>query len=105
MVNVSYIGDISPIDIRIGGTFLKNWSRGEVRVVDKELAEKLIANKNFAIIKSNSKEKVEKKEEVKEEQSEDVDCDLDGDGDVDEDDASLAGKTMAHYRKTLKKDK
>ena len=101
MVQIAYIGDRSPIRIKVGNAYFENWKRGEIREVIGPAAEILLAKKGeYEAVGKDFKKEEKKKEEKKEDSS--PNFDLDGDGDFDSDDLTLAAKTMAAGRKKKK---
>jgi len=96
MVQVRYDGrSINPCKIRVGSAIFNRWGTGEIKDLSPDIAEKLLKNKDFSLVKGD-KEIKEKK--VKNE------FDLNNDGVFDNKDVSIAAKTLREG-KTLKKEK
>ena len=73
-ISVKYIGDVSPVHVKIYGGFFKFWHRGEVRELSEREATKLLKdNVKFALVGDESivnREQEPKEEEVEEEEGE-----------------------------------
>lgn len=80
MADVIYNGDISPCRIRVHGVLFNKWEKGEVREVSEEVANELMKNADFDMVKEKKKStKKDKEEEVIEEVEEVLEESFDSD--------------------------
>ena len=67
MIKIKYNGELLTCRVKIGSMIIHRWNKGEVKDVSKDIAEKLLKNKDFKVTDGSVFEPVEEVLEVKEE--------------------------------------
>ena len=55
MVKIKYEGSMSPVSVKVMGTFFKNWKRGQIKDIPDKYVESILDNKDFSLIKAKKK--------------------------------------------------
>ena len=91
---IKYIGEYEECNVNVYEDTIFRWKKGEIKDLNERTVKKLLENKKFILVNDEKKVEVAVSNPIV-----NGAMDLDKDGDVDKDDAAIAARTLANYKK------